>query len=458
MSDSGNNSIQQGASSSGSQQPTLRRALGVFDGVALLIGITIGAGIFSTPQIIAGYLESFRIIVLLWIGVGAYVFVGGLIYAELGTRLPETGGEYVYMRRCFGPFAGFMFGWAQLFIIRTSPAAGLAMITADYLGYFVRLKPWVHTGVALTVIVFFGTLNYIGVQRASGYQKVASVLKIGGLFALAVIGMILVQGHENLLDTRAAATGGLGSLGNAVAALMLIVFSYTGWDRVGYVAGEMKNPRRTVPLSLIYGLGAIVVVYILVNMVYHQTLGMEGVRGSTIVASAAATKLLGPVGAGVIAILVMISTTSSINGTMMAAPRAYYAMARDGLFFKWLDFVHPRYRTPTHAILAHCIWGAVILLVRKSFETIMAGMVFAILIFLVFNTLAVFKLRRRNVGGDSVFKVPLYPWLPWIFLAGIIALIVFRAYFEWQKSLTDMAFIATGIPISFFWLRKAKKR
>jgi APA family basic amino acid/polyamine antiporter len=440
------------------KQPTLRRALGVLDGAAILVGITIGAGIYSTPQIIAGYLDSFQIIILLWIVVGIFVFIGGLIYAELGTRLPNTGGEYVYMNRCFGPFAGFMFGWSQLFIIRTSPAAGLAMITADYLGHFVRMERWVHTGVALAVIAFFGTLNYIGVQRASGYQKVSSVLKIGGLFALAVIGMILVQSHENLLGTEAVPTGRLGPLGNAVAAVMLIVFSYTGWDRVGYVAGEMKNPRRAVPFSLIFGLGIIVVVYILVNTVYHQTLGMEGVRQSTIVASDTAIQLFGPVGAGFIAIMVMISTTGSINGTMMAAPRAYYAMARDGLFFKWLDFVHPKYRTPTHAIVAHCIWGAVILLVRKSFETIMAGMVFAILIFLVFNTLAVFKLRRQNVGGDSVFKVPLFPLLPLLFLAGVVALIVFRAYFEWQKSLADLAFIATGIPVSVIWLRKAKKQ
>jgi APA family basic amino acid/polyamine antiporter len=440
------------------KQPTLRRALGVFDGVALLIGITIGAGIYSTPQIIAGYLDSFGIIFMLWAAVSIFVFISGLVYAELGTRLPDTGGEYVYISRCFGPFAGFMFGWSQLFIIRTSPAAGLAIITADYLGYFVRLQPWAKTGVALAVIAFFGTLNYIGVHRASGYQKVASTLKIGGLFALAVIGIILVQGHENLLNTRAVPTGGLGPVGNAVAALMLIVFTFTGWDRVGYVAGEMKNPRKVIPFSLIFGLGLIIVVYLLVNLVYYQTLGMEGMRQSTIVASDVATRLMGPIGAGFIALLAMISTTGSINGTMMAAPRAYYAMAKDGLFFKWLDFVHPKYRTPTHAILAHCFWGAVILLVRKSFETIVAGMVFAILIFLIFTTLALFKLRRQNVGGSSVFKIPLHPWLTGLYLLGIVALIAFRAVFEWQKSLADLAFIATGIPVSFFWLRRAGKK
>jgi len=440
------------------KQPSLRKTLGVFDGIAILVGITIGAGIYSTPQIIAGYLRSFPVIIFLWIVVGIFVFIGGLIYAELGTRLPNTGGEYVYINRCFGPFAGFMFGWSQLFIIRTSPAAGLAIITANYLRHFVELKQWTHTAVALAVIAFFGVLNYIGIQRASVYQKISTVIKIGGIFALVILGLILVQGHENMLNTEAEPTGRLGPFGNAIAALMLIAFSYIGWDRVGYVAGEMKNPRRVVPLSLILGLGTIVIVYVLTNWVYHQTLGMEAMRQSTIVAADVATRLMGPIGAAFVAVLVMISTTGSINGTMMSAPRAYYAMAKDGLFFKWLNFVHPKYRTPSHAILAHCFWAAVILLVRKTFETIVAGMVFAILIFLIFNILALFKLRRQNVGGSSVFKVPFYPWLPILFLAGVIFLVIFRAVFEWQKSLADIAFIATGIPLSFFWLKNKNKK
>ena len=437
------------------QRPALRRMLGISDGVALLIGITIGAGIYSTPQIIAGYLSSFRIIIAFWILVGIFVFASGLIYAELGTRLPHTGGEYIYISRCFGPYAGFMFGWAQLFIIRTSPAAGLAIITADYLGYFVKLSEFAHTAVGLAVIALFGIVNYVGVKQASLYQKIASPLKVAGLFALVLIGLILMQSHENLLSTEAAPTTNLSPIASVVAALMMVFFAHTGWDRVGYVAGEMKNPRRVIPLSLIIGIGIIVVVYVLTNMIYHRILGMEGVRESVIVASDVATKLIGPIGAGFIAVLVMISTTSSINGTMMAASRVYYAMARDGLFFRWLDFVHPKFRTPTRAILAHCIWAAVILLVRRKFETIAAGMVFAILIFLTMNTLALFKLRRKDVGGKDVFRVPLYPILPGIFFAGILALLVFRAVFEWERSLVDIAFIATGLPFSLFWCRRA---
>jgi len=440
------------------EKPSLRRVLGVFDGVALLIGITIGAGIYSTPQIIAGYLGSFSSIIILWILVGIFAVIGGLIYAELGTRLPSTGGEYIYISRSFGPFAGFMFGWSQLFIIRTSTAAGLAIITADYLGYFVKLSGFARTAVALSVLALLGVLNYVGVQRASTFQKITTLLKVCGLFALASVGFILIQSHENLLATHAAPIGKLGPVGNTAAALMLIVFAHTGWDRVGYVAGEMKKPRRVVPLSMFIGIGTVVIVYTLTNLIYHRTLGMEGVRGSTILASHVATKLMGPIGAGFVALLVMISTTSSISGTMMASSRVYYAMARDGLFFKWLDFVNPRFRTPGRAIFAHCVWASAILMIRQKFETIAAGMVFAILIFYSLTTIALFKLRKKEVGGEDIYRMPLYPFLPGFYLVGLLTLLVLRGIFEWEKSLTDLAFIATGLPFSLIWLRRIKKK
>jgi len=219
----------------------------------------------------------------------------------------------------------------------------------------------------------------------------------------------------------------------------------------------MKNPRRIIPLSLIIGIGIIVIVYVLTNMIYHRTLGMDGMQESTIVASDVATRLIGPLGAGFVSILVIISTTGSINGTMMSATRAYYAMAKDGLFFKWLDFVHPKFRTPSRAILAHCFWAAVILLIRRTFETIASGMVFAILIFLTLNTLALFKLRKRSASGKDIFGVPFYPFLPGLFLVGILTLLIFRAFFDWERSLVDLAFIATGLPFSLIWCRKARK-
>jgi APA family basic amino acid/polyamine antiporter len=280
------------------------------------------------------------------------------------------------------------------------------------------------------------------------------VLKVGGLVFLVIIGFILFQGHEILLDTEAPPTETMNPFGHVTAAVMLIIFSYIGWDRVGYSAGEMKNPKRVIPLSMFCGIGALIIIYVLVNVVYYRTLGMEGMRESTIVASDAATHLIGPIGAGFIALVVIISTTGSINGNIMTAPRVYYAMAKDGLFLKWLNYVHPKFRTPSRAILAHCIWSSAILLIRGSFETIAAGMVFVVLVFYALTTIALFKLRNNEIGGENVYRIRFYPFLPGLYLVGIITLIIFRSVFEWQNSLKDLAFVASGLLASLIWLRK----
>lgn len=441
-----------------SSSPGLKRTLGLFEGITILIGITIGAGIYSTPQVIAGYQESFTSILWLWVLVGAFVYLGGLIYAELGTRLPNTGGEYVYLSRAFGPYVGFIFGWAQLFIIRTSPAAGLAIITVDYFEHFIELTPFTHTAMSILVIALLGTLNYIGIKQASIYQNISTIIKVGGLFLLVVAGLIMVQGRENLLAASAPTTSDLDPFAIFGATMMLIVFSYLGWDRVGYSAGEMKHPKRTIPRSLFWGIALVILTYLLAIFLYHYVLGMEGVRATKRVASDTATVLFGPIGAAIVAISVMFSASGSINGTMMTAPRVYYAMAKDKLFFSWFNYVHPTYHTPSRAIIAHCIWAVVILLARKNFENIVAGMTFAVLIFYLFTTLALFKLRREGVGGEEVYKVPLYPILPAIYFVGLLLLVFIRGYFEWEKSLVDLAFIATGLPFAWWFVRNRKDK
>ena len=440
----------------GTAEPELRRSLGTFDGVALLVGITIGSGIYTTPALVSAYFGSFSSLITVWIAVGVFTMIGGLIYAELGTRLPATGGEYVYITRCFGPFAGFMFGWAQLFIIRTSPAAGLALIAADYVGILTELSPRGHTAVALGIIAGLGVFNYVGINWASLFQKITTIIKVGFLTLFAAVGVALMSGVPNLLGTQSAPTTSLSPSVNLIAALMLIVFTHAGFDRVGYVAGEMKDPKKALPRSMLVGIAIVIALYWSLITVYHYTLGMEGMQTSVTPAADVGTVMIGVTGASVIAVMAIVSAIGSINGTMMSATRVYYAMARDGLFFRWLDFVHADFKTPSRAIIVHCLWAAVILVVRGSFEAIAAGMAFAILIFYTLTTLSLFKLRRDDVGSQGAFRMPLYPLLPTIYLIGIVGLLVLRAIFEWEKSLIDFAFVATGLPISFFWLRKKK--
>ena len=434
-------------------KPQLRRVLDWTDGVAILIGITIGAGIFAVPQGIAQNMNSFSQIIWLWVGSGVFAIVGCLIYAELGTRLPSTGGEYVYMNRCYGPFAGFMFGWAQLLIIRSSSVAGLSLVTVAYLEYFITLSAWQETVMALAIIAAIGFLNYTDIRNASVYQKFSSIVKVFGLLLLVLLGLVLFPGQENHLAETATMQREHNLLGNTANALLLVLFTMIGWDRVGYVAEELKNPRRAIPKALVVGFCTVLVVYLGINLVYHQVLGLEAIRETNRVGVDLATVLLGPVGATIFAIVIMISTTGSINGTAMAAPRLYYAMAKDGLFFQWLNYIHPRYKTPSRAVLIHCLWGACLLLIRGSFEELITGMTFVVLIFYALQTVALFVLRYRNVAEGEVYSMPGYPWLPVLHLAATCALVLVRGYFEWQQSLTDLAFVVTGLPFAWYFFR-----
>ena len=433
----------------------LKKSLGLFDGISLLIGITIGSAIFATPQIIAGYTNSFTLIIILWLTVSLFVYVGSLIYAELGSRFPNTGGEYIYIREAFGPFWGFIFGWAQLIIIRTSPAAGISLITANYLGYFIPMSQFEKIIASIIIIIIFGTINYIGVERASFYNKFSTLIKTLGITIFTVAGLAMFEGDFLKLSETVSVTENLGTIGNIVAALMLILFSYLGWDRVGYIAGEMKEPQKVIPKTMFYGISTIAILYISANILYHTVLGMEGVRSSSIVASDIASLLFGNLGASLMSITVIISATGSINGTMMSASRLYYAMARDGMLFKWFDNIHPRFRTPSNAIVAHCIWGIVLLVIRQNFETIVTGMVFTILIFYTFTTVAFFKFRKLDLG-EIGYRIPFYPFLPSIYLIGLASLVLLRIYYQFNLSMQDLSFVLTGVPAYFIFFKNNK--
>jgi len=440
------------------QAPQLRRVLTTWDSSAVLIGITIGAGIFAVPQQIALNMTSVTQILWLWLGCGGIALIGFMIYAELGTRLPNTGGEYVYIHRAFGPLAGFIFGWAQIFIIRSSPLAGLSLVTVAYFEYFVDLLPWQETAMALSIIGAICLLNYSGVQRAKIYQNFSTIVKVSGLLFLVIVGLIALPNMVSNLSDVGVSQSRLGFTGSITDTILLILFSLVGWERLGYAAGEMKNPNRTIPRAMLLAFVVVFTIYISINVVYHGILGLEGVRTTNRVGVDLATALIGPIGAGAIAILVMISATGSVNGTVIAAPRVYYAMAKDGIFFRWLNHVHPKFHSPSRAILLQCGWGAVILLARGSFETIATGMVFAILIFYATNTAALFVLRHRKIGdGNKLFKVPGYPLLPAFYLVLLLSLIIVRGVLDWQQSLIDISFVLSGFPAGVYFLWKRRK-
>ena len=435
----------------------LKKTLGLIDSISLLIGITIGSAIFATPQIIATYQNSFGSIIILWIIVTIFVFIGSLIYAELGSRFPNTGGEFVYISKAFGPFWGFIFGWAQLLIIRTSPAAGISLITANYIGYFFDINQFQKNIIAILIIILFGITNYIGVKKASFYNKFSSLVKTFGIIVFVSAGLIFYGSDFSNLQPSIQPTQNLGPIGNFVGASILVLFSYLGWDRVGYVAGEMKDPKKIIPQTMFYGISLIALIYLSANLLYHTVLGLEGVRSSVIVASDTASTLFGKTGAALISVVVIISATGSINGTMMSASRLYYAMARNGLLFNWFNHLHPEYKTPTHSIIAHCIWGIALLVIRQNFETIVSGMVFTILIFYIITTLAFFKFRKKRQGAKG-YRWHFYPTRPLVYLVGLVALVILRLIFQFNISVQDLSFVLTGVPIYFLFFKHKVNR
>ena len=224
-----------------------------------------------------------------------------------------------------------------------------------------------------------------------------------------------------------------------------------------YLKVFMKDPKKIIPQTMFYGISLIALIYLAANLLYHTVLGLEGVRNSVIVASDTASTLFGNVGATIISLVVIISATGSINGTMMSASRLYYAMAREGLLFNWFNHLHPQYKTPTHSIIAHCIWGIALLVIRQNFETIVSGMVFTILIFYIITTLAFFKFRKKKQGAEG-YRMPFYPALPLAYLIGLITLVILRLIFQFNISVQDLSFVLTGVPIYFLFFKQKVNR
>ena len=299
-------------------------------------------------------------------------------------------------------------------------------------------------------------VNYVGLVWATRYQGLTALLKVIAITALIVAGL-LVSGPA--LESVPATDIEQSGRGLALA-MLLIFFSYTGWTRLGYAAGEMKNPRQVLPRAIGIGLTITIVLYVLLNVVSFRLLGLEGVRGSNVVVSDVAAHIFGDGGSDVarliVAGLIVASVTGSMSVSIMANSRLYFAMAKDGLFFKRLDHIHPLFRTPDRAILFHGSAALVMLLVRHDFASLVTTAIFLNMVFYIIKTHTLFTLRRQGVGEEGCYRVPFYPWLPLLFLVSLYGLFVARLVLDWQRAWFDLALLALGIPASILWLRYRK--
>lgn len=425
----------------------LPRNLGLFDALAITVGIVIGGGIFLVPNLVARELKSIPAILGVWVFGGVVSFFGALACAELGTALPSTGGQYVYLREAYGPLIGFLYGWSMFTVARTAQVAWLAVTLVLYLRYFVPLSFLASKLVALGALVLFSAINYRGVRAGAFVQKVFTTGKVLGLFAL-VASAFLLHGKP-AVSSPITAGFSLSSFG---AALIASVLAYDGWVMVSFVAGEIRNPKRNILLALALGSVACIAIYVLANLAYLRVLSISEIASSDHVAATMAEKILGTRGGSLISLIILISIIGALNGSFLASPRVYFAQARDRLFFRNFAEVHPRFQTPAVAIAAQGAW-AVVLVVTGSYETLIDYAMFATWLFYGLMVAGVIVLRRTQPDLERPYRMWGYPVTAVLFILITVWFLANMLMTRPWPSIAGLLLTASGIPVYWLWVR-----
>lgn len=445
-----------------------RRVLGPFDATMVVIGGIIGAGIFINPYIVAQRMDSPAWVLGAWAAGGALALAGALSFAELGSLFPRAGGQYVYLRDAFHPLAGFLYGWALLLMIECGAIAAVAITFAEYTLRLVGRPEVAAVPLAALAIVVVAAINYFGVKPGSRVLNVFVVLKVVAILVL-VAAAFLLPGDGGVGAAMAEGAGGAGEAAGGGgllatlpvlafgAALVPVMFSYGGWQNANYVAEEIHEPERNVPLSLILGTAVVVTVYLLVNWAYLKALGQPGLAATLTPAADTARSLMGPLGDRFVAATIAVSTFGFLNLTMLAPTRVYWAMADDGIFFRSVARLHPRWRSPSVAILLQTGW-ALVLVLTGTYAQLVDYVVFADWIFFGGAVATVFVFRRTvplATRPEGTFRVPGYPWIPGAFVLVAAYIVLSVMWTNPVRSGLGAALLLTGVPAYLWWSRRA---
>jgi APA family basic amino acid/polyamine antiporter len=435
---------------------SFKRVLGPFDATMVVIGGIIGSGIFINSYIVAQRLDTSRLVVLAWVIGGVIALAGALCYAELGALFPRAGGQYVYLREGLHPLAGFLYGWALLLIIETGAIAAVAIAFATYALHLVGGPEGARVPLAIIALALLSVINYLGAKPGSRVLNVLVVLKVAALAILIGAGLFAASHGHWWSDVRPTAPHAASTLVVLGAALVPILFSYGGWQNANYVAEEIEHPTRNLPLSLIAGTMAVLVIYLTANVVYIRTLGLEGLAATTTPAADVAGRVLGAAGDRFISAAIAISTFGFLNLAILAPTRVYYAMAADRVFVPALATLHPRFGTPGLAIVVQSAWSCVLAL-TGTYDRLLNYVVFADWIFFGLTVATLFAFRRqipvaRRPTGS--FRAPGYPIVPAIFcgIAAGVVLSVVRA--DPASAGRGALLIALGVPVYYWFARR----
>ena len=429
------------------------RRLGLFSGTMSVVGGIIGSGIFLNPAIVAQRTGTAWLTITAWVVGGVVALLGAFIYGELGRREPRAGGGYIYLRRAFGPLPAFLSGWALLLAVATGAIAAVAVTFANY---FVALAGWSPTlalPLAAAAVVLLTLVNVVGVAPGAYTQNVFTVLKLA---AIAVLAWVAVSPAEAPAVAAAPAVPVPGSVFGALAvALVPILFSYGGWQQTNYIAEEIRDPERTLPRALILGVVIVVTVYLLVNLAYLRTLGVEGLAASTAPAADTMGAWFGDRGRRLISAGIVISTFGFLDLVILVSPRVYQAMAADGLFPAALARLHPRTRTPVNALVLQGLW-ALTLLLMGTYGELLDWVVFADWITFGAVALTLVRYRRTETPAQPGFRDPFYPWSVALFVAAAIYVVAGSVASNPANALKGSVMIALGVPVYLFWRNRSR--
>jgi basic amino acid/polyamine antiporter, APA family len=439
----------------------LLRQVGLFDATMIVMGGIVGAGIFINPYVVARAVHTPVLILAAWTAGGVVALLGAFVYAELAARMPDVGGQYAYLRDAFHPIAGFLYGWVLLLVIQTG---GMAAVTVTFARYFLELTNWPVSErlVAVVTIVLLTLVNCLGVRAGSRVQSILMLLKIGAIATLIFAGLFLIRSPFPVTHPVLDRPPSLDLVTSMGAAMVPVLFAFGGWQTANFIAAEIKDPTRNLSRALLMGVAGVIALYLGVNFVCVRALGAAGLAESTVPASSVMRLAMGNTGSRLIALGIAVSTLGFLSQSVLTAPRVYFAMARDGLFFRAVARIDAKTHVPVAAIILQSTLTLVIAL-SGSYEKILNYVVSMDFIFFGLTGASIFVFRRReahlgrNRSEDNSYRVPGHPYTTALFVVSCWLVVINTVYKYPANTLLGMAILALGVPVYAFWAHRKKR-